>query len=122
MMNGVVTGFDKKVIAAPIGMFARTGSASSATPRICTPGIRKKIPTNRPSAVPRGTDVRVKRHKWLCATLWANGLTNRLASSSSRVGELRRIQFITAALSRGFPPLIRDPSAIFACRASSRVP
>ena len=63
MMNGVVTGFDRKVIAAPIGILARTGSASSATPRIWTPGIRKKMPTNSPSAVPRGTEVRVKRHK-----------------------------------------------------------
>src|SRR3546814_12817923 len=78
-MNGVVTGLERKVIAAPIGIFARTGSASSATPKICTPGIRKKMPTNSPSAVPRGNDVRVKRHKWLCATLWANGLTKRLA-------------------------------------------
>src|SRR3546814_4926794 len=61
MMKGVVTGFERKVIAAPIGMLARHGSASSATPRICTPGIRKKMPTNSPSAVPRGTEVRVKR-------------------------------------------------------------
>src|SRR3546814_2274005 len=100
MMNGVVTGLDRKVIAAPIGILARNGSASRATPNICTPGIRKKMPTNSPSAVPRGTDVRVKRHKWLCATRCANGRIKRLASSSSRVGELRRIQFITAALSR----------------------
>src|SRR3546814_16684431 len=67
-MNGVVTGFDKKVIAAPIGILARNGSASSATPKIWTPGIRKKMPTNSPSAVPRRTEVRLKRHKWLCAT------------------------------------------------------
>src|SRR3546814_831075 len=47
MMNGVVTGLDRKVIAAPIGILARNGSASRATPNLCTPGIRKKMPTNR---------------------------------------------------------------------------
>src|SRR3546814_18439361 len=79
MRNGVVTGLDKKVIAAPIGILARNGSASGATPNISTPGIRKKMPTNRPSAVPRGTDVRVKPHKRLFAKRSANGTEHRPA-------------------------------------------
>src|SRR3546814_18958200 len=61
MMNGVVTGLDRKVIAAPIGILARNGSARRAPPNLCTPGIRKKMQTHNPRAVTRGTHWRVDR-------------------------------------------------------------
>lgn len=52
--SGVVAGWTyRKVIATPIGILAR-GKAARAAPRpVSAPGIRKKIPTNRPSAALR---------------------------------------------------------------------
>ena len=60
--KGVVAGLLRKVIAAAIGMLARIGIDSSAAPTICSPGIIRKMPMNRPANTPRGTDRRVKRH------------------------------------------------------------
>src|SRR5688572_5603813 len=86
---GVVSGLVRKVIPAATGILARTGSEKIAAPMICTPGIRNRTPTNRPTATPRGTERRVKRHnssrrKWV-----RNGREKRCPAICSRLGMLR---------------------------------
>src|SRR5207253_5281470 len=76
---------------AAIGMLPRTGRQKSAAPMICTPGIRKKTPTNSPMATPRGTERRVKRQYSLCRTRGPsrpNTRIQRLSAICSRLGML----------------------------------
>jgi hypothetical protein len=70
---------------------------------ICTPGINAKMPTSRPTATPRGTERRVKRHS---SGRCAKGRMNRLPSSCSRLGMFRR----SHPAIREVSPLIRVPA------------
>src|SRR6188472_1358765 len=78
MKNGVVAGFDTKVIAAAMGMLARKGTASNAAP------------TNRPTATPAGTDRRVTRHSSEAQMRFPNGLSSLLRCNSSFDGACLR--------------------------------
>ncbi len=98
-ISGVVAGLDRNVMAAATGILARKGSASSAAPAICTPGIIRNMPTNRPSATPRGTDRRVKRHSDGSSTRCATGARMRLRSIDSRVGQLACHQRVSRLIS-----------------------
>ena len=89
-ISGVVTGLVTKVVKAASGTLARTGALSSAANRICANGTM--IPTISPSAIPRGTERRVKRHSSDRNTRCANGRMKRLPSICSRVGMLRFAQ------------------------------
>src|SRR6478735_529286 len=90
MKNGVVAGFDTKVIAAAMGMLARKGTASNAAPTICSPGTMRKMPTNRPTATPAGTDRRVTRHSSEAQMRFPNGLSSLLRCNSSFDGACLR--------------------------------
>src|SRR3990170_203240 len=92
MKKGVVAGLLRKVIAAATGMLARNGAESRAAPTTWTPGTIRKIPTNRPTATPRGTERRVKRHSSEWRMRSPNGFSQRLLSISSRVGACRPIK------------------------------
>jgi hypothetical protein len=86
-MPTYTTGKPMKVAASAAGMFARTNTARNVATTKWASGIM--TPTNSPSATPRGTERRVKRHSSECSTRCANGRTKRFRSSCSRVGMCR---------------------------------
>src|SRR5690606_30727170 len=105
-ISGVVTGLVTKVASAASGTFARTETLSSAANRICAKGTM--IPTSNPSATPRGTERRVKRHSSERSTRLANGRMKRLRAICSRVGMFLRSQSASHVLERKsimIPPL-----------------
>src|SRR5687767_539089 len=106
---GVVKGLVRKVIAAATGMLALTGSEKIAAPTICTPGIRKSTPTKSPTATPRGTERRVKRHNSSRLRWVRNGREKRCPAIWSRLGTLRLNQ---APKRSGSAMLAHQPSLL----------
>src|SRR5215210_3536436 len=104
MMNGVVAGFDRNVIAAAIGTLPRSGIQISAAPTIWSPGTIRNIPTNRPIATPRGTERRVKRHRSELRMRCPNGLNQRLFWTSSADGACLAMKLRTIAARSAIAP------------------
>src|SRR5690606_2672549 len=88
--------------------------------RICANGMM--MPTSNPSATPRGTERRVKRHSSDRSTRPANGRMKRLCSICSRVGMLLRNQSASQVLERKSIMIPRQPCAGGAGLASRHSP
>ena len=92
--NGKVKGLVMKVTSVDSGTLARAGSAMNAARKICPTGMMKLA--NTPSATPRGTLRRVKRHSSGVRNRCAIGWRYLLRAICSRVGMRRRSQSASA--------------------------
>ena len=88
--NGKVNGLVMKVTSVDSGTLARAGSAMKAAKKIWPTGTIK--PAKIPSATPRGTLRRVKRHNSGVRNRCAMGRKYLFRAICSRVGMRRRIQ------------------------------
>src|SRR5689334_7149415 len=69
-------------------------------------------PVTMPSATPRGTDRRVKRHSAGARTRCATGRRTRLCSNVSRLGRLRDIHPLIRAQSPISAPIAEEPALL----------
>src|SRR5438309_4106100 len=83
-MKGIVSGLTTSVSTAATATLARAGIARSAATKVCITGMMTA--TNSPSATPRGTDRRLRRHSEGCRRCGAKGRSSRYWSIVSRVG------------------------------------
>ena len=90
IQNGNVNGFVTNVTSADNGTLALAGSARKAAKNICPTGTINA--ENRPSATPRGTDLRVNRHNSGDRNRCAIGARYLFLAISSRDGIYFRIR------------------------------
>src|SRR3546814_8095512 len=86
------------VTITAVGTFARVGNANSAASGMCANG--NKVPVRMPSATPRGTDRRVKRHSDGARIRCATGFRRRLRAmrSEEQTSELQSLMRISYAV------------------------
>ena len=102
IQKGSVKGLVMNVTKAASGTLAREGSARKAARKICPMGTMKAA--NSPSATPRGTERRVKRHNSGERKRCAMGARYLFSAISSRVGVFLRIT--SAAQARERPAIV----------------